>query len=119
MTRNILVIDDDDSILGLVGGFLRPRGWRVFYASSAEEGILVASQQNPEVILLDFGLPRMTGLQAAAEFGRLSSAPVVMMGGTSDEGLEAEARRVGARGVLRKPMSLEELESGLKSALGG
>jgi len=113
--RRVLVVDDDRDIRGVVSDVLRAEGYEVVTACDGLEALVVASQQHPDVILLDLMMPVMSGRQFRAEQSRdptLARVPVVVMSAfpqTSD---------LGAAGYLSKPFDITELIETVEQCAG-
>ena len=87
----ILVIEDEKNILNFIGKNLELSGYRVLKALTGEEGLLVALSQNPDVILLDLGLPDMDGTQVIREIRKESDTPIIVLSARTDEADKVEA----------------------------
>jgi len=112
MTPRILSIDDSKTIRLLLARLFRPfaREWRE--AANGEEGLAMAMQENPDLIILDFNMPIMDGvsmLRKMREEPGLKRTPVLML--TAESGLEsfATVARLGVRDYVTKPFREEEL----------
>lgn len=108
---NILLIDDDPVIRSLVEDILQSLGHRVVSAQDAAEGLLRFSQDQPQVVFLDYQLPDMTGLEVLRRLGAQSAscaAPVILLSASDDPQLAVRARQAGAYGCLEKPFRLDD-----------
>lgn len=108
--RAVLVIDDEDTLARNLCVYLDRLGYATQHAASAEQGLALAAEWQPDLILLDHNLPGMPGLEA---LGRLQPllphAQVVMMTGYGSVELAVRAMKAGACDVLSKPLVLGEL----------
>jgi two-component system, cell cycle response regulator len=112
MTPRILSIDDSKTIRLLLARLFRPFACELMEAANGEEGLAVASRENPDLIILDYNMPIMDGiamLRKMREDPGLKRTPVIML--TADSGLQslATAARLGVRDYLTKPFREEEL----------
>jgi len=112
MTPKILSIDDSKTIRLLLARLFRPFACELMEAANGEEGLAVASRENPDLIILDYNMPVMDGiamLRKMREDPRLKRTPVIML--TADSGLQslATVARLGVRDYVTKPFREEEL----------
>jgi CheY-like chemotaxis protein len=117
----ILVIDDSPTIAKAVQLVLTRAGYRVDIASDGQEGLEVARRQTPDLILLDFVMPRVNGYQVCVELAadpELSSVPVVLMSARGDQVGERFVKMMGAVEYVTKPFSSETLVSVVTRVLG-
>jgi DNA-binding response OmpR family regulator len=117
----ILVIDDSATIAKAVQLVLARDGYRVEIASDGEEGLVAARRQTPDLILLDFVMPRMNGYQVCLELAadpELSSVPVVLMSARGDQVGERFVKMMGIVEYVTKPFSSETLASVVTRVLG-
>jgi DNA-binding NtrC family response regulator len=104
----VLIIEDEVHLAGNIAEYMRRRGWDAEIALTAEEGLSRVSSIAPDVILLDFNLPRMDGLATIDILReRDPQARVVMMTGRSSVQLAVDAMKAGAVDFLVKPLSLQ------------
>ncbi len=103
----LLIIEDEVHLAGNIAEYMRRRGWDAEIALTAEDGISRVSSIAPDVILLDFNLPRMDGLATIDILReRDPQARVIMMTGRSSVQLAVDAMKAGAVDFLVKPLSL-------------
>jgi len=112
MTPRILSIDDSKTIRLLLARLFRPFACELMEAANGEEGLAVASRENPDLIILDYNMPVMDGvtmLRQMREDPGLKRTPVIML--TADSGLQslATVARLGVRDYVTKPFREEEL----------
>jgi two-component system cell cycle response regulator len=112
MTPRILSIDDSKTIRLLLARLFRPFACELMEAANGEEGLAVASRENPDLIILDYNMPVMDGitmLRKMREDPGLKRTPVIML--TADSGLQSLAMvaRLGVRDYVTKPFREEEL----------
>ncbi|MCX6902877.1 MAG: response regulator [Verrucomicrobia bacterium] len=118
--NRILIIDDDNGILQTVSDFLPPRGFEISVASDGEQGVFLASEKLPDLILCDLFLPRLDGCEILAALRcdeRLADIPVLFLAG-SDELEEArQDMNLGADHYLTKPFDGQTLCSAVEARL--
>ena len=112
MTPRILSIDDSKMIRLLLARLFRPFASELLEAANGEEGLALATRENPDLILLDYNMPVMVGiamLRKMRENPGLKRTPVIML--TADSGLQslATVARLGVRDYVTKPFREEEL----------
>ncbi|HEX5724240.1 MAG TPA: sigma-54 dependent transcriptional regulator, partial [Longimicrobiaceae bacterium] len=116
MPRSILLIDDDPSILRLLGRFFERQGWEVYQALSAEDGVRTFEAHQPDLVVLDVHLPGLGGLQAL-EVLVAREATVVMLTGQAEVETAVEAMQLGAESFLTKPVDLAHLGAAAERAV--
>ena len=105
-----LLIDDDDAFRTTLQGSLRRRGVRARTAATAEEGLVAAQDEAPDLIVVDHRMPRGEGLSAISRFRRLCpGAVIVMLTGFGDIPLAVQAVREGADTLVTKPVDADRL----------
>lgn len=119
-TPRALIVDDSDVLRRLIEMCLRPAGFEIATASSGSEALDVAAEFAPDLVLLDIGLPDMTGwevLDMLRETDAGAAAKVLILSGYED--VHTEARRLGADGALVKPFRNDELRRVATDLLSG
>jgi two-component system KDP operon response regulator KdpE len=114
---HILVIDDEPQILRALRTILGERKFRVSTASRGEEGLALAAAQPPDVVILDLGLPDVSGLEVCARLREWSQAPIIVLSAREGEQDKVAALDRGADDYLTKPFGIEELLARLRVAL--
>lgn len=116
---DVLIVDDDADIRGLLERVMESRGWDVRLATSAEEALLEAAAGRPDVLLLDLSLPRRDGLDLLRLLDRGLGRPrhVVLVSALPERTVRAIARRHDLPYVT-KPFSLEDLDAALATTSG-
>lgn len=110
----ILVVEDDRSIQNLMTTTLKAHDYRYLTAVNGETAILEASSHNPDIILLDLGLPDMDGIDIIRKIRTWSDVPVIVISARSEDTDKIEALDAGADDYLTKPFSVEELLARLR-----
>lgn len=111
----ILVIEDDASVRNLMTTTLKAHDYRYLTASTGETGIMEASSHNPDVVLLDLGLPDMDGIMVIKKIRTWSNMPIIVLSARSEDSDKIEALDMGADDYLTKPFSVEELLARLRA----
>ncbi|MFZ5510834.1 MAG: sigma-54-dependent transcriptional regulator [Pseudomonadota bacterium] len=119
MAYAILIIEDEATLAKNIVTYLQRYGYEARAAMSAEEGLAQIDSYKPDVVLLDFHLPGMNGLELVARLRRSDAhLPVIMITGHGSVELAVEAMKAGAYDFLTKPVSLGKLKLLLEKALG-
>jgi CheY-like chemotaxis protein len=117
----VLVIDDSPTILKVVQLVLTKAGFKVVTAVDGEEGIRRAKETRPQLILLDFVMPKMNGYQvcrALGESGDLKDVPVVLMSAKGDQVGERFVKVMGIVDYITKPFSPEAITAVVQHTIG-
>ena len=110
----ILVVEDDRPVQNLMITTLKAHDYRYLTAMSGETAILEASSHNPDIILLDLGLPDMDGIEVIKRIRTWSNVPIIIISARSEDSDKVEALDAGADDYLTKPFSVEELLARLR-----
>ena len=105
----ILAVEDDAPIRNLISTTLKTNDYRYQLASNGKEAILAVSTQNPDIVLLDLGLPDMDGVEVIRTIRSWSNLPIIVISARSEERDKIEALDAGADDYLTKPFSVKEL----------
>lgn len=111
---NILVVEDDPSVKNLMTTTLRTHDYHFLTAQNGQSAIIQASSHNPDVVLLDLGLPDMDGVEVIRNIRSWSSMPIIVISARSEDTDKIEALDAGADDYLTKPFSVEELLARLR-----
>ena len=114
---HVLVIDDEPQILRALRTILAEHKFRVTTASTGEEGLALAAAQPPDVVILDLGLPRMSGLEVCAQLREWTQVPVIVLSARDTEHDKVRALDEGADDYLTKPFGIDELLARIRVAL--
>jgi len=116
--RKILVVDDECDICDFVKNFFQERGYDVITASSGEEAIKIAREENPELVLLDVRMKGMDGIATLHHLREFDKAlKVIMVTAMEDQERMDEAARLGACDYITKPLMLDYLENAVAKNL--
>ena len=110
----ILVVEDDNSVKNLISTTLKAHEYRYLTAPNGASAILEASSHNPDIILLDLGLPDMDGVEVIKKIRTWSNMPIIVISARSEDTDKIEALDAGADDYLTKPFSVEELLARLR-----
>lgn len=105
----ILVVEDDAPVRNLMTTTLETHNYRFQTASTGESAILEASTHNPDIILLDLGLPDIDGIKIIQKIRTWSNVPIIVVSARSEDTDKIDALDAGADDYLTKPFSVEEL----------
>lgn len=117
MPPTILVVDDEASIRNIAKTYLEHAGYRVLCATTGPEGLQMALEDQPDLIVLDLMLPGMDGMELAARLREHSDVFILMLTARSDEMDRVAGLRVGADDYLTKPFSPRELVARVEAIL--
>ncbi|WP_435009565.1 response regulator [Tundrisphaera lichenicola] len=113
----VLIIDDESPIRRFLRASLSAEGYRIVEAQSGEEGLKLAAQQPPDLVILDLGLPSMDGQEVLRRLREWLSAPILILSARDQEREKVEALDAGADDYLTKPFGVSELLARMRSAL--
>ena len=110
----ILVVEDDVAVRNLITTTLLAHDYRFLPAANGESAVLEASSHNPEIVLLDLGLPDMDGVEVIRRIRSWSNLPIIVLSARSEDTDKIGALDAGADDYLTKPFSVEELLARLR-----
>lgn len=110
----ILVVEDDLPIKNLITTTLKTHDYRCLTAQNGSAAILEASSHNPDIVLLDLGLPDLDGIEVIHKIRTWSNMPIIVISARSEDTDKIEALDAGADDYLTKPFSVEELLARLR-----
>ena len=105
----ILVVEDDRTVQNLMTTTLKTCNYRYIVAVNGEIAIMEAATHNPDIILLDLGLPDIDGMEVIKKIRTWSDVPIIIISARSEDSDKVEALDAGADDYLAKPFSVEEL----------
>ena len=114
---DILIIDDDDELRGLLADFTEVEGYSVRTAASAEEGIAILEREPVGILLLDLMLPGIDGFAACSAVRERRNIPIIMLSARSDEESKLTGYRLGVDDYMDKPVSVPILLAKIKALL--
>ncbi|NQX44236.1 response regulator transcription factor [Paenibacillus tritici] len=113
----ILVVEDDKPIRKLITTTLETQGYKYHTAETGEASILEAVSSQPDLMILDLGLPDMDGVDIIKKVRAWSNLPIIVVSARSEDRDKIEALDAGADDYLTKPFSVEELLARLRVSL--
>jgi two-component system KDP operon response regulator KdpE len=113
----VLVIDDEPQILRALRINLSVRGYEVVTATTGAAALRAAAERRPDVVVLDLGLPDISGIDVLAGLRGWMSAPVIVLSARTDPGQKVEALDAGADDYVTKPFSMDEFLARLRAAV--
>jgi DNA-binding response OmpR family regulator len=117
MSKQILLVDDDELMRRSVAFNLERNGFKVTTAASAEDALELAQLQPPDLILLDIGLPGMDGVEALRRLQRQADMPIIFVTARRSELDEILGLELGADDYITKPFKFETLLARIKAVL--
>lgn len=109
MKKVILIVDDEEEIVGSVSDYLREAGYRTIPALDGKSALSEFDKGEPDLVILDLGLPDISGIDVAKEIRRRSQVPIVMLTARSQETDRIVGFELGADDYVTKPFSPREL----------
>lgn len=113
----ILVVDDEGKIRDLVRQYLELEGYSVLVADTGERALEFASRSDPDLVVLDLGLPDLSGEEVARTLRTASNVPIIMLTAKAAEDDRVAGLRLGADDYLAKPFSPRELVARVEAVL--
>lgn len=113
----ILVVEDDAAVRNLITTTLETHEYRYHTAANGETAILEAASYNPDIVLLDLGLPDLDGVEVIKKIRTWSAIPIIVISARSEDTDKIEALDAGADDYLTKPFSVQELLARLRVTL--
>jgi two-component system, OmpR family, alkaline phosphatase synthesis response regulator PhoP len=113
----VLLVEDEESIAGLLRSYLTAQGFRIVWVRSGEEALAELDRHPIRVVLLDLGLPGMDGFDVCRQIRYRSKVPLVMVTARDEEIDRVAGLEIGADDYVSKPFSPRELTARLKAVL--
>ncbi len=117
MTSLVLIVEDEQKIRDLVRRYLEREGYVVLSTGSGAEAITIAADARPDLVVLDLGLPDVSGTEVAREVRAVADIPIVMLTARSDEEDRIAGLELGADDYVTKPFSPRELVLRVRAVL--
>ena len=113
----VLVIEDEAQIRRFLRATLTANGYQLLEATTAQEGLVQATTRQPEIVILDLGLPDLDGLEVTRRLREWTTVPIIVLSARGQESDKVTALDAGADDYLTKPFSVGELLARLRVAL--
>jgi two-component system, OmpR family, KDP operon response regulator KdpE len=117
VVATVLVVDDDRALLRALRVGLAARGHDVVTAATGQEGLTKVALEDPDVVVLDLGLPDLDGLEVCRRIRQWSEVPVIVLSATGREDRKVAALDGGADDYVTKPFGMAELEARIRASL--
>lgn len=117
MSKTVLIVDDEAKVLEFVEPFLRQEGYVTATAMTGPEALRKAKELKPALVLLDWMLPGVNGVDVCRELRRTGGMGIIMVTARADETDKVIGLEVGADDYITKPFSLRELVARIRSVL--
>ena len=113
----ILLIEDEPQMRRFLRITLQSQGYRLVETETGNDGLIQAASRNPDVVLLDLGLPDMDGLEVTARLREWAQTPIIVISAREQEQDKVKALDAGADDYLTKPFNASELLARIRVAL--
>src|ERR1043166_9193340 len=113
----VLVIEDEAQIRRFLRATLTANGYQTLEATTAQEGLVQAATRQPEIVILDLGLPDLDGLEVTRRLREWTTMPIIVLSARGRESDKIAALDAGADDYLTKPFGIGELMARLRVAL--
>jgi CheY-like chemotaxis protein len=117
----ILVVDDEEVVTNILGYILTCHGYEVYLARDGRQGVNMARQIRPDLILMDIAMPRLDGYAATEEIkqdSELTDTPVIYITGRPEDEDDGRPLTTGGAAFVRKPFTQEQMLSIIEQVLG-
>jgi len=124
MAKKILVIDDEEIIIKSLSKLLEKNGYEVFVAKNGQDAIVMAEEEDFDLILADIRMPGMNGVEAVEQIykdklkRKEKKMPTIFITGYSDEANEKKAKTLAPLAYIYKPFDINELLDKIRKAIG-
>ena len=116
-SARVLVVDDEPPILRALGTNLRARGYAIDLAPTGEEALVLAARHRPDAVILDLGLPGLTGIEVIEGLRGWTAVPIIVLSARGAERDKVAALDAGADDYVTKPFGMDELLARLRASL--
>ena len=120
MSKRILIVEDQEDNRTILRDVLSTVGYELIEALNGEDGVKLAQNERPDLILMDIQLPKMDGYEATQQIksiAELKTVPIIAVTSYALSGDEAKARAAGCDGYIAKPFSPRELLAKIRKYL--
>jgi DNA-binding response OmpR family regulator len=115
--KTLLVIDDDEKLVGLVRDYLEPHGFRIQAAHEGPAGVSAVARSRPDLVILDIMLPGMDGFEVCRRIREDSAVPILMLTARGEDTDRIVGLELGADDYLPKPFNPRELLARIRAIL--
>lgn len=115
--RRVLIVDDERALAGVVASYLAKAGYQVSHAYTGPDGVAAAEADDPDVVVLDLGLPGLDGIEVCRRIRTFSDCYILMLTARGDEVDKLIGLSVGADDYVTKPFSNRELVARVEAVL--
>ena len=113
----ILVVDDEQKIIQITSDYLEAAGYAVLSADNGISALRVVDESQPDLVILDLGLPGMDGLDVCRELRKKSDLPIIILTARGEESDKLVGLELGADDYITKPFSPKELVARVRAVL--
>lgn len=117
MTHTLLLVDDEAGVIDFMKSFLQQEGYHIVTANTGIDALNKAKEANPSLVVLDWMLPGMNGIDVCRELRKIGAMGIIMVTARTEESDKIIGLEVGADDYLTKPFSLRELAARIRSVL--
>ncbi|MFF2889644.1 response regulator transcription factor [Paenibacillus sp. NPDC057967] len=117
MTHTLLLVDDEAGVIDFMRSFLQQEGYHIVTANTGIDALNKAKEANPSLVVLDWMLPGMNGIDVCRELLKIGAMGIIMVTARTEESDKINGLEVGADDYLTKPFSLRELAARIRSVL--
>lgn len=117
INTTVLIVDDEQRVLDVIQPYLEKEGFHVLTTNTGNQALQLIDTHSPNLIILDWMLPEMSGLEICREIRKKSDLPVIMLTAKSDEPDRVIGLEMGADDYITKPFSLRELAARIRTVL--
>ncbi|MDD4843947.1 MAG: response regulator [Anaerotignum sp.] len=117
MDKKVLIVDDEKNIVEIIAFNLKKEGYNILKAADGVEGVKLALEENPDLILLDIMMPKMDGYEACKKIREKKNTPIIMLTARAEEVDKVLGLELGADDYVTKPFGVRELMARVKANL--
>jgi DNA-binding response OmpR family regulator len=114
---SVLVVDDEQKVLDVISPYLIREGFQVITAKLGSQAMKEVNDKKPNIVILDWMLPEMSGLEVCRNIRKTSNVAIIMLTAKTEEMDRVVGLEVGADDYMTKPFSLRELSARIRSVL--
>jgi DNA-binding response OmpR family regulator len=118
MAHTLLLVDDEEKVLDFMEPFLQQEGFHTVTAKTGKEALQKAEEVKPSLVVLDWMLPEMSGIEVCRELRNMHRMGIIMVTARTEETDKIIGLEVGADDYITKPFSLRELVARIRGCAG-